>query len=246
MVDPNLDNKQHELTNVPKLEVDVTVSTASVIITHPENPYRILVAHNAKHNKPVIIGGKVEVAGYGLLESVVDPDSILSEDERLALATAYQEAWEEAVADDKKAKDVTGILSQMQGMWTQAPRYIGKANDPNRDVRTVPFKKVKAALIEPPRGNFDPENKLTDDTLVTARYGTPDSIYIGTMNPDLLGSTEEMGDFHYIDIRELSLGGLGAGHDVIVLRYREMLEKGDTTIPDSSMVDFDQARKELI
>ena len=40
---------------------EVTVSTASAIVTHPDDPYRILVAMSEKHPNPVIPSGKIEV-----------------------------------------------------------------------------------------------------------------------------------------------------------------------------------------
>ena len=40
---------------------EITVSTTSAIVTHPDDPYMVVVARSSKHPLPVIPGGKIEV-----------------------------------------------------------------------------------------------------------------------------------------------------------------------------------------
>ena len=45
----------------PIIVAEVMVTTASVIVASTDDPYRVLIADSAKHPRPVIPGGKVEV-----------------------------------------------------------------------------------------------------------------------------------------------------------------------------------------
>jgi ADP-ribose pyrophosphatase YjhB (NUDIX family) len=118
------------------------------------------------------------------------------------------------------------------------PRLIGVATDPTRDVRVVPFSKIKTAVTEPLLPQTTP-----DDRHIRASYGCPDYIFVGTANAAT--DSDELKGVHYIDIRTLSIGDLSAGHDVVVLLYRQMLDDGADRLPVGSMENFQEDRARL-
>lgn len=89
----------------PDIVAEVTVSTASAIVTSTNDPYRILVAYSEKHPKPVIPGGKVET------------EDLASDAESPGLTCVLREVKEEIGTDLLNAT------------------YVGKAQDPDRDIR---------------------------------------------------------------------------------------------------------------
>src|SRR5579859_5523471 len=95
----------------------VTIATASAIIVHPTDPYRVLVADSAKHPHPVLPGGKVERTDAA--------------DGTGALSCIKHELLEEI------------------GAVPETLTVVGVATDPTRDVRSVPYKKIKTAVFSP-------------------------------------------------------------------------------------------------
>lgn len=121
------------------------------------------------------------------------------------------------------------------------PKLIGIARDPSRDVRTVPFSKVKLSQTFPAL-----PKDTSDDEQIQASYGCPDYIYTGFVDESALGDTEELSGVRFIDIRNLEPNGLSAGHDVVVLSYREMLDSGSDYIPEGRLVDFNEDRQRFL
>jgi 8-oxo-dGTP pyrophosphatase MutT (NUDIX family) len=113
------------------------------------------------------------------------------------------------------------------------PRLIGRATDPERDVRFVPPAKLRGVMVSNPL----PED-LSETSVVKAHYGTPDYIFVGQVDPSKVHETEELKNPRFIDIRTLKPGDLSAGHDVIVLWYRRMLESGASSLPQGALADF--------
>jgi 8-oxo-dGTP pyrophosphatase MutT (NUDIX family) len=191
---------------------DVMVSTASAIVRSKSDPYRILVAKSAKHKFPVIPGGKVE-------RSDISADA-----ETPGLSCVVREVEEEIG---------TKLLN---------PHYLGKATDPDRDIRVVPAKKVAEAVVEPQL-----PSDISEDAMVRAHYGCPDYIFVGEVDESAISkNTEELSDVQFIDIRDLQPGELSAGHDVVVLTYRAMLDAGKTQFPEDSLRFFNLEREEFL
>jgi 8-oxo-dGTP pyrophosphatase MutT (NUDIX family) len=202
----------------PEIDIvaEITVATATAIVTHPDNPYLVLVADSEKHPLPVIPGGKIEI------------DDPIADGETPGLECVLREVGEEIKAELQNA------------------RYIGKANDPERDVRVVLPEKVAGTLTDPPFSSIDFSECHPETARIKAHYGTPDYIYVGSVDPERIQNTEELENVRFIDIRELEVGQLSAGHDVIVLKYRQMLESGAERLDDAALSDFDQARVDLL
>lgn len=195
-----------------EIKHEVTVATASAIIVSKNDPYMVLVAMSEKHPCPVIPGGKIEVKE--IRNGVLDNEA--------ALECCTREVMEEIG---------TKLINR---------RLIGVATDPNRDVRIVPFSKVKTALITPALPAETP-----NDVKVRARYGCPDYIYVGAVNEDKVKDTAELTKPFFMDIRKLKPNDLSAGHDVIVLWYREMLDRGWDALPKTAMRNFEQERQQF-
>jgi 8-oxo-dGTP pyrophosphatase MutT (NUDIX family) len=200
----------------PSIVAEITVSTASAIVTHPDDPYKVLVAKSSKHPHPVIPGGKIEV------NDPIGPDS---------------DPGRECVMREVEEEVGTKLLNA---------RYIGKAFDPERDVRVVAPKKVASALTDPPFHTIDLQGVADDQPCIRARYGTPDFIYVGTIDPAALMDTEELSGSEFIDIRHLQPGELSAGHDVIVLKYRDMLDSRADKLDEQALTNFEASRNRLI
>lgn len=192
----------------PEIAAEVTVATASAIVISKDNPYRVLVADSEKHPKPVIPGGKVET---------------------------------EDLASDARSPGLSCVLREVKeeiGTDLLDPTYLGKAEDPDRDIRLVPAKKVASAVVEPalPAG-------ISADAIVRAHYGCPDYIFVGRVDEAALADTEELKGRRFIDIRDIGPGDLSAGHDVILLTYRKMLDLGATEFPQESLRHFNLERE---
>ena len=192
----------------PKIVAKVNVSTASAIVISKDDPYRVLVADSEKHPKPVIPGGKVEAEDLAL-----DAGSP-------GLSCVLREVKEE----------IGAVLLN--------PTYLGKAEDPDRDIRLVPAKKVASAVVKPPL-----PSGISADATVRAHYGCPDYIFVGHVDETALTDTEELKGRRFIDIREIGPGDLSAGHDVIVLTYRKMLDAGSSEFPQESLRHFNLERE---
>jgi hypothetical protein len=84
---------------------------------------------------------------------------------------------------------------------------------------------------------------ISSDATVRAHYGCPDYIFVGEVDEATLSKdTEELKGVRFIDIRDLQPGDLAAGHDVIVLTYRDMLDAGKTQFPEDSLKFFNLER----
>lgn len=140
---------------------------------------------------------------------------------------------------------VTREVAEEIGTEIVNPEYIGMANDPNRgDTRIVPPSKLKGAYTDPPLDE-DVFAVTNEDIRIRAHYGVPDHIYRGTVDPEAITETEELTGNRFIDIRTLGPGELSAGHDLVVFRYREMLDSGASSFPVDALSDFN-AEKERI
>jgi 8-oxo-dGTP pyrophosphatase MutT (NUDIX family) len=192
----------------PNIKAVVIVSTASAIIRSSTDPYKILVATSAKHSKPVIPGGKVE------------REDIHSDGRTPGSSCVRREVLEEIGVD----------LANLE--------YIGKAVDPERDIRLVPPSKLATTLVHPPL-----PADLPSDATIKAHYGCPDYIFVGTVDENSVAESEELKNLRFINIREIGLGDLSAGHDIIVLWYRRMLDNGETQLPTHALRRFDEDGK---
>lgn len=112
-------------------------------------------------------------------------------------------------------------------------RLIGVALDPERDVRYVPVENLAAAVVSPQLSTDYPEGSL-----VKASYGCPDYIFTGVIDETQVEESSELKGSRFIDIRNLQTGDLSAGHDVIVLWYRRMLDDGLHKIPEEALQRF--------
>ena len=194
----------------PNIAAEVTLSTASAIIASISDLYRILVADSAKHSRPVIPGGKMEAA------------DVQSDAATPGLTCVLREVIEEIG---------TALLN---------PRCIGKAVDPDRDIRLVPAEKLINAVVTPAL----PES-IAPDATVKAHYGCPDYIFTGQVDEAAISSTEELKRVRFVDIRTLGAGDLSAGHDVIVAAYRQMLDDGLSALPQGALTNFLLEREKL-
>ena len=185
---------------------EVNVSTASAIIFSPDNPYLVLIGNSTKHTKPVLPGGRIETTDAKL--DVNNP----------GLSCLNREIKEELG---------TELLN---------PKYIGKASDPNRDIRFVSYDKLINVVTDPPLQDMN--LKLPDKVLVKARYGNPDFIYTGTVDTNSIKETEELFNHRFIDTKKLKIGSLSVGHDIILLHYRKMLIDNRNSLAKDSLHDF--------
>ncbi len=90
-----------------------------MFVASKSDPCRIVVAKSAKHEFPVIPGGKVERSDCSVGA------------ETAGLSWVMREVEEEAG---------TKFFNSL---------YLGKATDPDRDIRAVKAKKVAEAVVEP-------------------------------------------------------------------------------------------------
>lgn len=189
---------------------EVTVTTASVIVASVDDPYRVLIADSAKHPRPVIPGGKVEVG------------------------------------DDQSDRSIPGLSCILRetleeiGTPLLNPRYIGKAEDPDRNIRLVTASTLASVVVFPalPAG-------IAADSIVKAHYGCPGHLFVGHVDESALTDTEELKRARFVDIRTLGPGDLSAGHDVVVLTYRRMLDEGLNMLPEGALTNFDLEREQL-
>lgn len=195
----------------PEIVAEVTVSTATAIVCSADDPYRVLVAKSAKHPFPVLPGGKLEAI-----------DLTGASEEQAALCCVLREVTEEL------------------GTELLDARAIGKASDPDRDIRLVPVSKLSGAVVSPAL-----DESLDASATVKAHYGCPDYIFVGYVDESAIRATEELDDQHFVDIRTLGPGDLSAGHDVVVLAYRAMLDRGESALPKDALRDFASERERL-
>ena len=131
-----------------------------------------------------------------------------------ALVCVLREVWEEIKAE------------------LQSPKLIGYVTDPNRDIRIVPASVLKGSLTS------SSIEDLPDDGLVRTHYGVPDAVHIGYIDESAMENTDELKGLRFVDIRTLAPGDLSAGHDVMVMWYRRMLDEKWTELPSEALKDF--------
>jgi len=134
-------------------------------------------------------------------------------------------------------------LEEETGLSINDVEWIGKATDHNRDVRTVPYSKIFKAYTEPSLTALG----LDPDVLIEAHYGVPDAIYLGyydlyEVEDENLELTERV-EFNVYDVKP---DLFGAGHDVIVLWYRWLLQTGAQALPSDALRDFSADRRSLM
>jgi 8-oxo-dGTP pyrophosphatase MutT (NUDIX family) len=128
------------------------------------------------------------------------------------------------------AADLIGT-GMLDGAWAAAKREIaeelgcsavelsfrGRFHDPGRDVRIVPARTLRATLV-------GAEVAALDDTApVEARYGNPDYVFFGAVNPSEVKRTAELHEVAFVDATRLPKGTLAAGHDAYLEMYRRAI-----------------------
>ncbi len=96
-------------------------------------------------------------------------------------------------------------------------QFIARTMDGERDVRTVAVETLRGTLAE------SAVCDLPDGTLVRARYGMPDYLFIAEVEPEGVRGSEELANLQWVDSRFLSPDALSAGHGELVARYLEWL-----------------------
>jgi ADP-ribose pyrophosphatase YjhB (NUDIX family) len=165
---------------------------------------------------------------------------VRSKDDPYRVLVADSEKHPKPVIPGGKVPGLSCVLREVKeevGTELLNPTYLGKAQDPDRDIRLVPAKKVSSAVVEP-----ELPNGVAADAMVKAHYGCPDYIFVGEVDEAALTDTEELKGRRFIDIRKIGPGDLSAGHDVILLTYRRMLDEGATSFPEESLRCFSLER----
>ncbi len=91
-----------------------------------------------------------------------------------------------------------------------------------RDVRRVPVESLRGSVVE----------SIIEDrprpTIVTARYGMPDYLFIGEVDPKSIKATEELHSLTWIDLRKTMTLDLSAGHNELIKQYVDEVILGRT------------------
>lgn len=177
---------------------EVCVATATAIIVDPNDRYSVLIADSAKHVRPVLPGGKVEI----------------SDGADGGAAAAYRCIVREA--------------EEELGVKLLNIRQIGCLSAVSRDIRVVPASTLTGAVCSLPLNHT-----LQPESLVRAHYGSPDFIFVGEAHS--FRSTSELSNPRYIDVRTIDEGALSAGHDLILMLYRQMIERGEDRLQEVSL-----------
>ena len=190
----------HNFHRAPKIVIaEVCVTTATAIIVDPKDRYSVLIADSAKHVRPVLPGGKVE----------------LSDGADGGAAAAYRCIVREG--------------EEELGVRVRNIRQIGCLSGLSRDIRVVPASTLTGAVCSPPLNHT-----LHPESLVRAHYGSPDFIFVGEALS--FSSTSELTNPRYIDVRTIDEGALSAGHDVILMLYRQMIDRGTDRLQEPSLL----------
>ena len=112
-------------------------------------------------------------------------------------------------------------------------RLVAIATDPDRDIRLVKPSRLAGALVSPPLALH-----LPDSVCVKAHYGCPDYIFVGSVREEDIKPSEELKNPRFVPISSLDAGSLSAGHDVLVLWYRIMLEQKAAAFPPGTLANF--------
>lgn len=112
--------------------------------------------------------------------------------------------------------------------------------DPNRDIRFVPPSKIAEAVVSPPL-----PAGLQPTDLVKAHYGCPDHLFVGRIDESKITPTDELKNPRFIDVRLIGPSSLSAGHDVIAMWYRHLLDNGLSLLPAGALTNF-AADRELL
>ncbi len=188
------------------------IGTATAIIPHRDDPFRILVGQGGKHDRPVLPGGKIEKLDF------LGCDNLLA----AARACLVREIREEITAP---------VLSTLP---------LGQAEDPLRDVRIVPYHKIRNAFCAPALPKMD------EGAPITAAYGCPDVLFLVTIDESGIKPTEELPELFFLDTRTLRPDDLACGHDIVALLYREMIENKQAALPHEALKDFARTRKNFL
>lgn len=196
--------------------IAVNVGTATVIPASALNPNLVLVGRSKKHQDKLVLPG-------GKVE--IRLDGTIEDEEECAL---------------RELEEETGLV------FTDVQK-IGKAIDPQRDVRVVPFGKISSALIEPPLSELIVHHAFNPEGNIEAHYGTPDTLFLGYYQGYIPTDEDlELKDRFEFNIYDLKPDLFGAGHDVIILWYRWLLQTGAEALPADALINFDDDRRNLM
>lgn len=122
------------------------------------------------------------------------------------------------------------------GTELKSVRKVGVATDTHRDIRLVRASKLRGVSLSSDICGLD------DSDMVRASYGSPDSIYVGSVSePDII-STSELQRSWMIDVRDVQVGDLSVGHDILLILYREMCDRGEEILDARCLADFELVR----
>jgi 8-oxo-dGTP pyrophosphatase MutT (NUDIX family) len=109
-------------------------------------------------------------------------------------------------------------------------KHIGTATDLTRDIRLVEKDAKLRELLDIAR-TTELERMSNDRSLpIICAYGVNDELYSVPVSRSSGANSEELTDVTWVDVRNLSSSDIGAGHDVVLLAYREMLEQEKTQL----------------
>ena len=96
-------------------------------------------------------------------------------------------------------------------------RLFKVVSDGNRDMRIVSAQSLRSTLVEALVAG------LATDVLVLGRYGVPDFLHVGIVNPVQVSESDELKNLRWVDVRKISAGELDAGHGDYLQAYAQCL-----------------------
>jgi 8-oxo-dGTP pyrophosphatase MutT (NUDIX family) len=195
------------------------------------------------------VAGEVNVSTVtALIHQLDNPSTLLVGESpkhggRLVLPGGKIEITDEADRGNRGLSTLRREVPEEVGAKVWSSRYIGKAVDPTRDVRRKSVGELDGVTTSPPISTF--RTGAGDTSLLLAHYGNPDYLYVCTVDEAAVRSSDELHNVRFEDVETLVRGEFAAGHDVLVLWYREMQAQRWESLPPEALVSFLEDRRRL-
>ncbi len=181
-----------------------------------EVPTATVILRDPKDHFLVLVGRSKKHLGEILPGGKIDRADLVG----TSLKVAAERTIRREIAEE------VGTIAHGLVLFTSRPRGNG-------DLRRVRADTLKGSLVEDAVKDFAPNARLV------ARYGVPDFVFLGTVSPGQVRSTDELVAVRWLDLRCEDLSLLSAGHGQLLQHYFETLRNPRRTLfePMSKLAD---------
>jgi 8-oxo-dGTP pyrophosphatase MutT (NUDIX family) len=110
------------------------------------------------------------------------------------------------------------LTEELSGVVPEQLQFFMRRESLGEDMRLVPARMLRDSLVAATVEDYP------DDTLVHARYGSPDFLFLGQVSVGAVGGSSELAMVGFVDVRFMPANALSASHGAILSDYHRALK----------------------